>query len=201
VHYAVHAGLPIDFVRDELHVDVEKTATEFSTLVNSFSKYTHLGEKTFDTEDADAGDFAENALEVFRSLFETIEDCRASTQRAFESYAQDAVTDMLFDNVHAELDELSTHTSVSQVLVEQVQIEELDSKKVTISVSGSVDCQLQYGSDMDYGKGDGVRSMDSFPFRCEYKADASVPNDLTLVAGSLHIDNSSFYEGQEDDAD
>jgi len=47
----------------------------------------------------------EKAIEAFGALFETIEDCRVSTQSAFESYAHDAVADILYGNVHAEIDQ------------------------------------------------------------------------------------------------
>ena len=162
--------------------------------MNSFNKYTHLDEKTFDTEAADAELFAEKALEAFSSLFDTIEDCRASTQNAFESYAREEVADVLYGNVHDEIDQLSTHSSISQVNVEHVKIDIIDAKKVKISISGSVDCHLQYGSDSDNEKGDGAQSIDNFPFTCKYEADADSPSELSLVHGSLVIDNSSFYE-------
>jgi hypothetical protein len=81
----VHSGLPIDFIRDELHVDVEKTAKEFSALVNSFNEYTHLDEHTFDTEASDAELFAEKAIEAFGLLFESIEDCRLIAQGALKA--------------------------------------------------------------------------------------------------------------------
>jgi hypothetical protein len=199
VHYAVHAGLPINFVRDELHVDVEKTAKQFSALVNSFNKYTHLDENTFATDASDAELFAEKAIEMFGSLLETIEECRLSTQSAFETYAQEAVEDVLYSNMHDEIDQLSTHSSVSQVNVEEVTIDTLDSQKVKISVSGSVDCHLQYGSDSDNDNGDGAKSIANLPFDCKYEADAASPQDLTLVHGSMVIDNSSFYEDQGGD--
>lgn len=195
----MHFGLPIEFVRDELHVDVEKIATEFSKLINSFNTYTHLNEHTFDTDPSDAELFAEKAIEAFGALFETIEDCRLSTQSAFEGYAQDAVSDVLYGNMHDEIDQLSTHSSVSQVNVEEVTIDVLNSKKVEISVSGSVDCQLQYGSGSDNANGEGAKSTTNLPFDCKYEADAACPREMTLVHGSMEIDNSSFYEDQGDD--
>jgi hypothetical protein len=194
IHYAVHAGLPIAFVQVELKVDVVKTAKGLPALIKSFNKFTHLNEQSFDINDSDAESFAAEALEIFSQLYETIEDCRASTQSAYESYAREAISDVLYGSVHSEIDELSTHSSVSQVNVDEVTIDALDSGKVVISVSGSVDCHLQYGSDSDNENGDGAQSLVNCPFSCKYEADVRWPEKLSLFDDSLKIDNSSFYE-------
>jgi len=47
IHYAVHAGLPIDFVQDTLHVDIKGTKKKFSGLFEQLNKFTHIEEKTF----------------------------------------------------------------------------------------------------------------------------------------------------------
>ena len=194
IQYAVHGGLPVDFVENTLHVAVKKTKREFSKLNGDLSKLTHIEQKTFGIGDAEAEAFAEEALETFGLLFETISDCRASTHSAFESYARDAVTDELMDNVQSALDQLATHHNISQVNVEDVSLDLMTLSKVTLSVSGSVDCDLQYGSDSDNDRGDGARSSGNFPFTSEYTADIRWPDRLTLVEGTLNIDNSSFYE-------
>jgi len=43
IKYAVQAGLPEDFVENTLLVDVEETINEFRDLVNTLSKFTHVG--------------------------------------------------------------------------------------------------------------------------------------------------------------
>ena len=193
IHYAVHAGLPIDFVQDTLHIDIKKRIKGFNTLNGKFSKFTHIEEKTFGIEDWEAEQFAEEALEIFHSLYETIEDCRTSTYRAMEEYAKDAVEDELFGSVNSELDQLATHYSVSEVNMEDLELT-MDSHKITLEITGSVDCDFQYGSSSDVEKGDGAESSHAYPFTCKYEADIKTPSKLVLVFDSLNIDNSSFYE-------
>lgn len=67
--------------------------------------------------------FAEEALDIFGRLFETVSDCQALTQSAFEDYARDAVSDELTENVQNALDQLATHHNISQVNVEDVSVE------------------------------------------------------------------------------
>lgn len=69
--------------------------------------------------------------------------------------------------MHDEIDVLSTHSSVSQVNAEDVTIDTLDSQKIKISVSGSVDRHLQFGSDSDNKRGDGAKSTTNLPFNCK----------------------------------
>ena len=64
VHYAVHAGLAIQFVQNDLRVDVNKTAKEFSAIINKFNKCTHLDEHTFDTESDEAELFERGRLRL-----------------------------------------------------------------------------------------------------------------------------------------
>jgi hypothetical protein len=193
IHYAVHAGLPIDFVQDTLHVDIKKTTKDFNTLNGTFSKFTHIEEATFGIDDWKADQFAEEALEIFSSLYETIEDCRASTYRAMEEYAKDAVEDELFSSVISELDQLATHYTVSQVNMEDLDLT-MDSDRIKLAIAGTVDCDFQYGSSFDVERGDGAESSGAYPFTCKYEADIKTPSDLGLVFDSLKIDNSSFYE-------
>jgi hypothetical protein len=193
IHYAVHAGLPIAFVQDTLHVDIKKTTKDFDTLNGKFSKFAHIEEATFGIEDSAAEGFAEEALEVFSSLYETIDDCRKSTYRAMEEFATDAVEDELFSSVISELDQLATHYTVSQVNMEDLDLT-MDSETIRLAVAGTVDCNFQYGSSSDVERGDGAESSGAYPFTCKYEADIKTPADLVLVCGSLNIDNSSFYE-------
>jgi hypothetical protein len=193
VQYAVQGGLPTDFVENTLHIDVKGTKKDFSHLTGDLSKLTHIEEKTFDIPDQEAQLFAEEALDIFGRLFETVSDCQALTQSAFEDYARDAVSDELTENVQNALDQLATHHNISQVNVEDVSVEIVNLAKIKLSVSGSVGCELQYGSDSDNARGDGARSTGYYPFTAEYTADIRWPDDLTLTE-TVHIDNSSFYE-------
>jgi hypothetical protein len=68
----------------------------------------------------------------------------------------------------------------------------MDSDTLVFKAKGFVDCELQYGSDGDFSRGDGVRVDDSYPLTCELVANISMP--LKLEVQQLRVDNSSFYE-------
>lgn len=194
IHNAVHAGLPIDFVQNTLKVDVKKTIKDFSTLNRKLSKLSHIEETTFGLGEAEAEQFANEALETFSLLYETIEDCRISIRSTVETYAKHAVLDDLTNDVQSELDQLATHYTIEQVNLEDLTIDTMDSTRLKISLTGSVECEFQYGSSSDVERGDGLITHGGYPFTCDYEADINRPTDLSLVYGTLKIDNSSFYE-------
>jgi hypothetical protein len=68
----------------------------------------------------------------------------------------------------------------------------MDSTTLIFDAEGFVDCVLQYGSDGDVERGDGMRHDDSYPLRCKLVADIATP--LTFEVQNLRVDNSSCYE-------
>lgn len=192
VKYAVHAGLREDFVESTLLVDVEETINEFRDLVNTLSKFTHVGSKTFNIGGADADDLAREALDTFVMLFDTIDECRKQVRHEMEEHARNAVTDELLETTVQELDEIATHYQVDGCNIDELKLVELNANTIKFELQGSVDCQLQYGSDSDCARGDGLRVDDNYPLSCVLVADIAEP--LKLTVETLRVDNSSFYE-------
>jgi hypothetical protein len=192
IKYAVHAGLPETFVEDTLLVDVEETISEFLDLVETLSKFTHVGPKTFNVDGDDADALAGQALDTFILLFDTIDECRKEVRSEMEDHARDAVNDELFATTVQELDEIATHHQVQGCNIDELELVEMGANTIKFKLEGSVDCQLQYGSDGDYERGDGVRVDDNYPLTCQLVADIS--NPLKLAVEDLKVDNSSFYE-------
>jgi hypothetical protein len=192
IKYAVHAGLPEDFVENTLLVDVEETINEFRDLVNTLSKFTHVGPSTFNIKEDAAADLAKQALDTFIMLFDTIDECRKQVRTEMEDYAKSAVDDELLETTVQELDEIATHYQVEGCNIDKLKLVEMNATTIKFELHGSVDCQLQYGSDGDYARGDGLRVDDNYPLTCDLVADIADP--LKLSVEGLRVDNSSFYE-------
>jgi hypothetical protein len=87
-------------------------------------------------------------------------------------------------------DEIATHHTVHGSGT--LEITRMDSETLIFGAEGFLDCELQYGSDGDVSRGDGIRHDDSYPLSCQLVADITEP--LKLEVRNLHVDNSSFYE-------
>jgi len=98
------------------------------------------------------------------------------------------------------LDELSTHTIVEGVSVDDIQIVDLGVDRLDLALEGTVYVTLQYGSGSDIRRGDGASMSDNYPFT----ANLEVGIGETLTLGeptAVEVDNSSFYGQELDDDD
>ncbi len=196
--YAVQEELHDDFVSEQLHIDVNCTIKEYTSLIDELSKYTHIAEKTFDISYEDAEMQAVRAIETFDQLSMLIEERRDSLRACAADAAKDALIDELISEVRDELDCLATHCSVEGAQLEHLAIVSLDPDQIVYEGSGSVDVRLQYGSDSDVARDDGSVTHDGYPLDCRFEADTSDPLGISIVPGSLKIDTSSFYDNGED---
>jgi hypothetical protein len=192
VRYAAQAGLMDDFVLKTLKVDVAKTMKKFTKLTERFNALTHINPSTFGMSKTATLKFKNESLGVFLSLFQTIDECRENIVERLVNEANDAITDELISYSVDALEEIATHYTVHGSEIEEINLTTLDSTTLMFEAEGYVDCELQYGSDGDVERGDGIRHDDSYPLRCKLVADVTTP--LTFEVQDLHVDNSSFYE-------
>jgi len=192
VRYAIQAGLPDNFVRKTLKVDVDKTIKKLTKLVENLNALTHINQKTFGMSKVQTGKFVNESLDVFISMFDTIDDCRERIRERLITKANQAIDQELISDVVDAFEEIATHYTVYGADLEDFDIAQMDSQTLIFDAEGYVNCTLQYGSDGDVERGDGVRRDDSYPLACKLVADITSPLDIEVQ--NLHVDNSSFYE-------
>jgi hypothetical protein len=89
-----------------------------------------------------------------------------------------------------ELSRVATHTWIDEIA--DIEIKYLLIQKDEIEVQGSavVSLGLQYGSDSDFTRGDGLRTSDSFPFHFHIVLDGNLK---LKEVHSLEMDISDFF--------
>lgn len=105
--------------------------------------------------------------------------------------------DYLISDFPSELDELSTHTTIETV--SDIEIHDLIvhiENEINVIGQGVVEVRLQYGSDGDARRGDGLYQYDSFPI--DFDLYLSYNSQKKLIINddsvSIEIDTDSFYE-------
>jgi len=96
--------------------------------------------------------------------------------------------------VFDELDMLSTHTRPEGV--EEVKVEARNSAggSVTFKGCGNVRCDLQYGSDGDCHRGDGLEQSDSFPFTFSGRAHKTHDGwNVVVDRDDIKVDTKGFW--------
>lgn len=113
-----------------------------------------------------------------------------------ESIEQILTNEFIHGEMPSELDSLSTHTSIDEVI--DIEIDEIAIRErgdIFITGDGVVVVTLQWGSDSDERNGDGTKMGDSYPFRFSGTFRFGENGSLRLEElTELDIDTASYYE-------
>jgi hypothetical protein len=193
IAYAVQGGLEDGFVVNTLGINVDQMRKTFGKVVDQLSKFTHIGPATFGVGGAAVDKVAQESLEAFLALFAKISECRTEIEIAVGDQVRQSLHDELLRTAVNELDELATHYQVEDTGVDTISIRKIDDAEIVFHVTGTVECQFQYGSGSDIRNGDGVITNDSYPLTCDFVSNVRKPLDVSAKNGTLAVDNSSFY--------
>ena len=99
------------------------------------------------------------------------------------------------EGIPDELDLLSTHTSIDEIVDIDIDEISINGKSILIKGDGVVSVELQFGSDGDQVRNEGFKTTDNFPFEFELTLEYNVNQKLEIVdVAELTFDTSSFYE-------
>lgn len=164
MQYSIQGGLSNGYVSDSLGIDVDEIGKKINETIDILSKYTHINPATFDIESNSVESMSIEVLESVVLLFQTIDECRAPLTTSLEEYIDRTIIDNLFYDTIDSIDYLATHYIVDSYSVDEIKLLDLDDSIVYFKASGYVNVKLQYGSDGDMRRGDGMSMSESFPF-------------------------------------
>lgn len=193
ITYPVQAGLTEDFVKNTLMLDVKKMRKDLVGTVHALNKFTHITPEVFGVGGSALDHLVTDTLEALLAFLEMIGDCRDSVVSSVETRVRRALHEELLTHTIAELDALATHYNVEHVHVDTLRLTSMDSAYLKFSVTGFVECRLQYGSSGDVRRGDGWVTNDCYPLTCDFESDAATPLDLRALRSTLRVDNECFY--------
>lgn len=136
--------------------------------------------------------------------FKVYEDSRASYDviDEAETVLSEAISDYFINEFPSEIDELSTHSGIESIEVENIsKIELFEDGTIHASGNGNIECTLQRGSDADVRKDIGAVWEDSFPFEftvvldSEYDTEKPHNDRFSISEIQYSIDTSGYYEG------
>lgn len=107
------------------------------------------------------------------------------------------ISDYMHSHLPSELDELSTHTRPDEIADIDIDEISISGESIFVKGYGVVSINLQFGSDGDQDKGDGLIGYDNFPF--EFKMTLEYNDRKVLVikeVDKLKVDTSSYYDNE-----
>lgn len=93
------------------------------------------------------------------------------------------------EEIPSQLDELSTHTSIDCVEVDEILSLVIEKLLITVTGLATINVNLQYGSNHDCDCGDGDECNDSFPLAFTIKLD----HEYNIENIEYEIDTSEWY--------
>lgn len=197
--YATRGGLSDEFIEEELKVDPTTLHKGLGKAFTELNKRAHVRPDTHLDNPAEIELFANSALESLAEVFRTIERFRKQLIGAIEEHLGDeAVNSLLCDTIQS-VDELATHHTIEGVSVGSARVVDITFNTVRYRVKGSIDVELQWGSNSDLRRGDGATLDQSFPFSCEILASVGAPFEFDSDETAVLVDTSEWYGSEEEE--
>jgi hypothetical protein len=189
--YATQGGLS-DASLVELGVDIENDHKKLKSVIDELSKYTHVRPGTLLEGDDAVSEFMRETLSVMITFLDTITGVRQAISHVVSESVNVIADEALTESVVQELDELSTHTFVDEVIADDIRVVSIGPKEIEFNVCGTVYVQLNYGSGSDFRRGEGASLSSKFPF--SVRMAASVADMEPYMLEPVSVNTDSFYE-------
>ncbi|WP_370299400.1 hypothetical protein [Abyssibacter sp.] len=201
--YATQGGLSDAYVRDILQLEVEDIHADLVKAISGLSKLTHIERSVFDLPAQQVDSLADEAIVAVYDFVRTIFACRNTIIDQLWEQIDSAVIDETLRETIVAIDELASHSYIDAVYTERVDIVAIDHESINFSAQGTIECELQWGSNSDLRRGDGAVLPESFPFQCELFSPIGAPGDVVLREDSFGVDTGSWSDvryGQDEQA-
>lgn len=201
--YAAQGGLSDAFVRNTLQVEVEDIHSDLVKSINGLSRFTHIEESVFDVPSKKVDALVEETIEAVYNFVDTIHACRKEITDQLWEQIDSAVIDETLRETIVAIDELASHSYIDAVHTERVDIVAINHESISFVAQGTIECELQWGSNSDLRRGDGAVVPESFPFRCELFSPIDAPREVELREDTFGVDTSSWTDvryGQDEEA-
>lgn len=160
---------------------------------NGLQKLTHINKQSLGIPPTESDRLLSSTLRSYLRLLETIEKAKEVTLEELSMILSEELDQIFINDVFDKLDILSTHTRPQCAEDVTVTIEDIDKDVIYFSGYGSILCQLQYGSDGDVARGDGLEFSSNFPFTFSGSASTDL-SEIDVDHHSIDVDTDSFYE-------
>jgi hypothetical protein len=194
ITYSIQGGLSDKYIYDKLSIDTKSTRTRIRDVVDTLSKHTHIQPTTFDIDPNTQDIYVSETLDSLRELFDVIDDSRRAVSEALIDHIDRELFSKVISKSIDEIDEVSTHHAVEDIETEQVEVLGISSCSIDFSVQGTIAAELQWGSNGDVRRGDGVVFCESFRFSCKLSSDVRDPGNFPEGVQDFRVYNDDWYD-------
>jgi hypothetical protein len=193
--YAVQGGLSHSYVRNELGLDPAALCRPVVVAIDALSRCIHARPRTLIRGRSKIEAFVEQSLTALETFLTAIKDCKSRLRRALWEPITKSIVERTISDAIDDIDALATHHYIDEHQVEDVEIS-ISSETITYQVQGIFCVTLQFGSNSDFKRDQGVLDHTTVPFSCSLTAPADNPESVELDHRSLQVDTSEYYADQ-----
>jgi len=184
--FAVYGYVNPSVLSKTLSYEVDNIASRIAKHVRLLSDFAHPRAETIARPDAEGDALVHSTLQLFIDLLKAVDNGKLELTDCLQADLSLNLANLFTNDFFDELDQLSSHTRPTDAEVLDVIVTRVARNNVYFAGSGSVYCDLQYGSDGDCRRGDGSEWADSFPFTFKGYADTKtltpeVSNEDVLI--------------------
>ncbi|MDR6513336.1 hypothetical protein J2792_004230 [Novosphingobium capsulatum] len=201
IQYWLQGGLSDDYLKGELGLAPDDLRKRLLKAFNNLSKHVHVRASTLVRDPVDQETEAKATVLAVEELLHAYHDCRAALIEPLVEGLDEGAVDALLSETILSVDELASRHSVEEVYTGKTEVAKIGPQMVRYRASGIVSVTLQFGSNSDLRRGDGVELDESFPFECLFDVPLDDPRDLSQAEILSGVDTSSWYgdDWQDDD--
>lgn len=201
VGFALRGGLPNNLIASlKIKKELDGTNARMSDAVELLSKYTHIEEATFNPTQETIDKLVDQVIDAFNEIPAQIQYFKEKVKNALGNQVIQEINDAFDYDVIEEIDCLSTHHEIEQVYITDYEVENIGIDNIQLFVKGIVHVRLQYGSDSDVRRGDGLELDEKYPFVVTVEAPTAYKLKhfcINMETFRLDVNTDSFY-GIED---
>lgn len=175
--------------------EIEAAVDELVKSINELSACLHVTPEQLKKDEDERQSLMTETIEQLWTVIELAKQHHEELKDRLTTILDQALTEeFCLGSSFDALDTLSSHTRPTGACDIEIEITVITKDEISFSGTGTVECDMQFGSDGDVRRGDGMEWGDSFPFKFSGTAPTSNPRKVDVPRGEIEIDNSSYYE-------
>lgn len=193
IQYAIQKNLPTQYVSKHVP-NLTDLIKDVNDTIDKLSKYTHVEREVFNIPPNYEYTLSKKILDVFVDFSNTIKKSTEKFNQDIEKSIDGALFDRVFMQYIEQLDQMASHHTVNGINFDNFVIKENDGDVLILKVFGIIETTLQWGSDGDCRRGDGLEEEMDFDFEAllKVKVNKSFPNSAKVI--EFNIDDAKYYE-------
>lgn len=196
--FLIHGGISVEYASTQLMIDIEGERRGFTKAVSELSKYTHVNPTTFDTPADKVEEHVARACGALRTLLLVAASARKKLIEAIQERIEEEVVHAVLRETVMAVDEIASHHSIEGVALDNVEVLRIGADEIEFIAFGSLEVELQWGSNSDRRKGDGATLNQTFPLTLKLTAPVDEPSLIEAIDDSLSVDISDWYDATSD---